>query len=293
MIKHQFYKEIPLFKMEIFNQFVQHKTLSKTGRALGLTPADVNNVILGIEKALGEPIYLRKLDRLVLTERGEEFLKICQAMIEAIEKLDLDDKTSKPEEITLAASLWDAEHYLPEILVEFAKKYPDVSVNLLVGADQTAMNNPDCDAAIGLALPKRPEIQQRLLLEVVIKLCASKNYLKKHSMMTAIRDLKGHRILNHSSLPPLPDSMFRNNHYAVTADSFAPLIELVLRDQGIALMPSQIFDLNEKCAKNCVEVLPDFDVQRYGLYFLSRPVSSKTEMIETLFNLISKKYSTL
>lgn len=284
------FKEIAIEKMEVFVAFVHHKTLTKTGRAIGMSTSGVNNVILSIEKTLGEPLYLRKVGRLILTEMGAALFRVSQEVLAAIENVHFEKSKDKNQQITIAATIWDSEYILPDVLRKFKKKYPNVTVKLLVGTEYINLANDECDVSIGLYVAKHAEINQRLITECILKLYASKEYLDKRGTPTSFAELKGHCLLIHTSTPPLPDHIHRNNKYELLANSFTPLLDFALDGLGIAVLPSQVLTCKEKYARELVSILPEFEAQRYGMFFLSRRTSDKEEMAETLFQLIKEKY---
>lgn len=276
------FEEISLNKMKVFVAFVHHKTLTKTGRALGLSTSAINNVILSIEKTLGEQVFIRKMDHLTLTETGEELFQVAQEIMAVLEKVDLKKKKEKATEITVAATVWDTEFLLSAPLKEFKKTYPNVTLNLTVNTEYYNLSNNDCDVSIGLYAAKHPEINQRLITESTLKLYATQNYLKKYSSPKNMQDLKGHTLLTHKAMPPLPDNIYRDNQYGTTANSYTPLLDLALANLGIVVLPS------EMATKDLVPVLPEFEAHRFGLFYLSRKSSDKEEFVEALFHLVKK-----
>lgn len=288
----QYYREIQLHKMQVFVDFCRHKTLTKTGRALGMTTADVNNVIMSIEKTLGGPVFIRKMDRLVLTEAGEEFLQVSEKVLSAIEDIDLNAIQEKPtKELNIATTVWDAQFIFPDVVKKFKDIHPDVNLNLFVGTEFIDLTNNDCDIAIGGYVAKQPEIKQRLIAELTLKFFATANYLKKNGTPKNVQDIKGHSLIVHTAMPPLPDHIFRNNTFSLTSNSYLPLVDFALNDLGMVVLPSEMLSFDKKAAKELVPVVPEFEAHRFSMFFLSRQKTNKEEFVDTLFDLIKEKYN--
>lgn len=291
MIRNQLYKEIPLFKLQVFSDFVRHKTLTKTGRAIGMSTADVNNVILSIEKTLGGQVYLRKMDRLILTEKGDELLRVAEKVLAAMEELDLDTIKDKPQEITIASTLWDAENVFPPVLCKFKEKFPDVEVKLKVGAEYINLSNNEFDISLGLFIAKHPEIDQRFIGEADVGFFATKKYLDKFGTPSKVEEVKGHHLLVHEMIPPLPDQIYRNNFYSLVTNSYTPIVDLALTNNGLALLPTQMVLDSPNLSKSLIRVLPDFIAYRYSIFFLCRQQTEKKEMVEAIFEYVKENNS--
>lgn len=287
----QYYREIQLHKMQVFIDFCRHKTLTKTGRALGMTTSDVNNVIMSIEKTLGGPVFLRKSDRLVLTEAGEEFLKVSESVLGAIENIDLNVIQEPPaKELNVAASIWDSENILPQALRKFRNIHPDVTVNLMIGTEYMDLTDNDYDVSLGLYISKHTEINQRFLMERTVFFYGNAEYLKKNGHPTTIESIKNHKLFIHKSTPPLPDHLYRNNTYALVANSYAPLVDAAINGDGLALLPNQILTKANKHDNTLLQVVPEFIAHQYSIFFLSRQKTDKKEYVETLFGLVKEQH---
>lgn len=64
-----------------------YRTITKSAEQLYTTPSNVSKILKGLEEELGYPIFVRTNKELVLTEKGEEFLRYASAMMQEYENM--------------------------------------------------------------------------------------------------------------------------------------------------------------------------------------------------------------
>lgn len=111
----------------------KHLNFSAAAKELYVTQPAISHQISALEKELGTKLFSRTTRKISLTRSGELFLE------DAIRLLDLEDTakerirlTDDAQELTLriAYLLAPCHSFLPAILLEFGKQYPQVSLAL-------------------------------------------------------------------------------------------------------------------------------------------------------------------
>ena len=132
-----------LRQLEIFAKVAELGSFSRAAEALSLTQPTVSEHIRALEHELG----LRLLDRLgrgaAVTPAGRLLLSHAHRLLalsrEARQAMDgFLGKMSG--ELLVGASTIPGEYILPPLIGEFKAKFPDISITLLIGDSQAAVD---------------------------------------------------------------------------------------------------------------------------------------------------------
>ena len=132
-----------LRQLEIFVKVAEFGSFSKAAEALYLTQPTVSEHIRTLEDEVG----VRLLDRLgrgaAITRAGQLLLSYAQRMLalsrEARQAMD-GFQGRMSGELLIGASTIPGEYVLPAMIGRFKEKYPDISITLLIGDSQTAVD---------------------------------------------------------------------------------------------------------------------------------------------------------
>ncbi|PYO54814.1 MAG: LysR family transcriptional regulator [Candidatus Rokuibacteriota bacterium] len=132
-----------LRQLEIFVKVAEFGSFSKAAEALYLTQPTVSEHIRTLEDEVG----VRLLDRLgrgaAITRAGQLLLSYAQRMLalsrEARQAMD-GFQGRMSGELLIGASTIPGEYVLPAMIGRFKEKYPDISITLLIGDTQTAVD---------------------------------------------------------------------------------------------------------------------------------------------------------
>jgi len=134
---------VDLRQLEIFVKVAEFGSFSKAAEALYLTQPTVSEHIRTLEDEVG----VRLLDRLgrgaAVTRAGQLLLSYAQRMLalarEARQAMD-GFQGRMSGELLIGASTIPGEYVLPAMIGRFKEKYPDISITLLIGDSQTAVD---------------------------------------------------------------------------------------------------------------------------------------------------------
>lgn len=124
-----------LKQLEAFVKVVETGSFSKAARELYLTQPTVSAHISTLEKELKARLFIRNTKEVMMSEAGQELYKYAKQMVELecqiAEHFNMRGKSSSSHCITIAASTIPAQYLLPEVLMEFKRRYPDEQFKMI------------------------------------------------------------------------------------------------------------------------------------------------------------------
>ena len=121
-------------------------SLSKAAEKLNYTASGVSQLIAAMESDFGFPLLKRTSKGVTLTAEGEKMLPSVRAFIQQenrIYELAASINGLDIGEITIAAYSSIATHWLPKVIADFKKNYPDIHINLREGVRQEVLQCMD------------------------------------------------------------------------------------------------------------------------------------------------------
>lgn len=140
------------YRLHVFRQVAELRSLTKASKVLRLSQPAVTNHIKLLEEELRLPLFVRSSHGVALTNAGTIFLKHVQATEK--ERAGILEQLQAPVGILagslrLGGSMTIVSYYLPEILLAFKAKYPNVTCMVIEG---------NTDFILSLLLDQRIEI---------------------------------------------------------------------------------------------------------------------------------------
>lgn len=216
---------------EFFVQVVEAGSISKAAEVLSSSTPTVSRRLANLEKRLGARLIERSTRRSSLTEVGENFYTRCKAV--------LDDMAEAEDEVTLSssspsgtlrvtASLSLLLQHITKLLPLFARKYPQIKVQLIAANKYYDIIDNDIDVAVrtreyepGSSLVLRHLANTRRIL------AASPAYIAQYGVPAMPAALVEHRYLGYSYHDPY-ELTFERNGEAV----FIPITPLLEANDG-------------------------------------------------------------
>ncbi len=119
-----------LRELQIFYELSNTAHVGEVAKKLGITQSAVSLAVKSLENKMGEKLYDRIGKNLLLNERGKYFKLLTKEHYNALlESVSLFRKDTLLGELNIAASRTIGDYIMPQILFDFKKLYPDVSVN--------------------------------------------------------------------------------------------------------------------------------------------------------------------
>lgn len=127
-----------LYSWQVFLTVVDQKSFVKAAQALSLTPSAVSHMIAKMEDDYGYPLFIRNRNSIELTTNGQILLPHVRNLVQCDDTLNqeiLSLKNTNSGVVRIAAFNSITQIWIPPILQEFHKKYPDIRVDVRQSGD--------------------------------------------------------------------------------------------------------------------------------------------------------------
>lgn len=198
----------------IFVAVVQARGFSAAARKLNLSPSYVSKRVRSLEESLETQLLKRSTHFLSLTESGEAFFRQCTealallqgARTEALERAEHIRGT-----LRVFAALGFGEYVLWRLVAEFARKFPEINIELGIGLRATNVLETGSDIAIRSADLPDSSLERRELGVLNYHICAASDYLERAGTPATQRDLARFNCLIHTAHYPADRWKFWND----------------------------------------------------------------------------------
>jgi DNA-binding transcriptional LysR family regulator len=184
--------------MAMFVGIVKHHGLAAAGRELGLSPATMTARLQALEERYGVKLLNRSTRHVSLTDSGELYHKACIEILDnvsATENLIQNGVKEVKGSLKITAPKDIGKQYILPILSEFCLLYPDVVPYLYLNDDISNIAESGMDIVIRYGELADSSLISRRLSSSQRVLCASPEYLAKHSTPLTPQDLVHHDCL--------------------------------------------------------------------------------------------------
>lgn len=185
-------------ELQLVVELVRAGGMSAAARELGVTPAAVSKRLAQIEARLGVRLVNRSTRRLSLTAEGEVYLENARRILGEIDDLDqlIASRQDSPRGLLkINAPLGFGRSYIAPAIAEFARKYPEVSLQLQLTDSPADFVQDAVDVAVRFGdLPDTRLIARKIAPNRRL-VCASPGYLKAHGVPATPHDLARHQCI--------------------------------------------------------------------------------------------------
>ncbi|MCI2058561.1 MAG: LysR family transcriptional regulator [Oscillibacter sp.] len=141
-------------KYEAFVRAVELGSLSKAAEELGYTQSGISHMMQSLEDEIGFPLMVRTSSGILPNAEGEQLMPIIRQLLninECLEQNIAKIKGADTGRIRIASFSTVATYWLPPILRDFQKNFPNVEIQIVEsGADriETMMENHEADLCL-------------------------------------------------------------------------------------------------------------------------------------------------
>ena len=266
-------------EMSVFAKVVATGSLSAAARELGLSPAMISRRLAGLEARLGVRLVNRTTRSLHLTDEGAAYHECCARVLAEIENANASVSAGgQAPQGTLRVSLPAAfgNQYVAPLVPEFAARYPDIQLALSLSDRAVNLVEDGFDLAIRIAAITDASVTARKLAPNRRVVCASPEYLRRHSAPRTPEELVQHNCLlatqfsstwDYRGPEGRPGSVRVTGRYS--CDNWEVLREWAVAGLGVALKST--WDVRRHLeAGSLIPLLPgynfDSDVAIYAVY---------------------------
>ncbi len=162
---------------------VEAGSIARAAEALGLSPSGVSRALSRLEKRVGARLLARTTRSLSLTDEGRRFYEQVGPLLAGIEEAAIEASGSASTvrgRLRVNIDPFFSRIILSGHLAAFMKRYPDVSVELIMRDSVGDLVADGFDLALRFGDPPVGSFVARKLLETRVVTVASPSYIKTH-----------------------------------------------------------------------------------------------------------------
>lgn len=265
-----------------FISVVEKGSFAAAARELGLSRSQVNRQVISLEDDLGVQLLNRTTRRLSVTPAGNSYYLRGKAIVNELKDIEVSiqsEQVSLQGEIKINAPQSFGVRHLSPALIEFLKLNPLVSIQLALN-DQ--MIDPVAEGFdITLRISERKEnlaLIEHEIIEARRVLCASPEFIAKHSEIIRPKQLANLPCLHYGNLPTGNSWRLQKNGRVtdvrvngfLCANNADVLNDAAVAGLGIAFLPVFIANSHLKSGK-LVPVLTDYEAPKIYLSLVYPP----------------------
>ncbi|MFM2276034.1 MAG: hypothetical protein RL211_1906 [Pseudomonadota bacterium] len=182
-------------EMLFFSTLVRYGSFSATARELDVTTPAISKRLSQMEARLGVQLLIRTTRRISLTPEGEIYLVQARrilADIDDMEQLVTRAVVAPKGLLRVNATLGFGRSNIAPLISQFAKRYPEVQIQLQLTVNPPPLNEDAFDVCIRFGEPPDARVIARRIASNRRLLCASPAYLAKHVAPQVPNDLTRH-----------------------------------------------------------------------------------------------------
>ena len=168
--------------LKLFVEVMRRRSFTEVAKTERMAPSSVSRAIASLETELGSRLFQRSTRKLEPTEAGMRYFErvapLLKELIEAGEMMA--DSSEVPRgTIKVSAPTVFGEMYLVPVLEELHKKYPDLTIELLLNDAYVDLIGERIDVAIRLGTLRDSSYIARRVRKMRYYICASPAYLER------------------------------------------------------------------------------------------------------------------
>lgn len=274
-------RRIPsLTVLQAFEAAARHLSFTRAAAELCVTQSAISRQIKQLEEGIGQPLFLRSMNRLALTVVGSEYAAAVRRVLSDAESatLALMAYGGRGPLLSLALLPTFGSRWLVPRLADFLSRHPTVQISVRTYVEPFDFGGSEIDAAIHFGTDAWPgAVCHRLMGEVAVPVCAP-SLKESNSTLDDPSQLAKYPLLQHATRPQAWAEWFAQqgttNAAALSGmrfDHFYMMIQAAIAGLGVALLPSFLVDKEIKSGE--LIVLVPGGLRSKGGYWLVYPES--------------------
>jgi DNA-binding transcriptional LysR family regulator len=238
-------------KLRIFHAVADAGSLTHAGDTLHLSQSAVSRQIRALEESLDTTLFRRHARGLILTEQGELLFETTRSMTKRLEATAARIRDSEDEvygELRVTTTMGFGTLWLAPRLHRLFERYPNLKIDLMLEERILDLPMREADVAIRLKEPSQAELIRRRLMEVHIRLYASRGYVEERGLPARPEDLAGHRIITQSPSSPqvragadfVQPFLAMAPASSLTVNNYFGILQGVIHGLGIGSLPDYL-----------------------------------------------------
>jgi len=267
-----------LTALEFFDATVRYMSFTRAAADLNVTQSAVSRQIRALEEFLGQPLFHRVKQRLVLTEAGDAYAAAVRDLLNQAEAATVQVMAynGKGGVLTVALLPTFGSRWLVPRLGDFIARHRDIQLNLVTQVKPFDFTGSGIDAAIHFGDDVWPDaVCHRLLGEVIVPVGAP-SLIGDPSRLAQPQEVKQYPLLQLSSRPQAWLDWLRAVGVKASEDVHGPrfeefhmVIQAAIAGLGLAVLPR--FLIQEELSSGRLAVAIDRPVTSTQAYYLVHP----------------------
>ena len=261
--------------MQLFVRVAELGSFAAVAQQMGVARSVVTRQVAGLEAHLGVKLMARSTRRLSLTSAGTAYLEKCRVILNLVETAETDvaeERVSPRGNIRIALPLSFGLKRVAPLLLDFAARYPEVSLDMDYSDRRMNLIEEGIDLSIRITRQLAAGDVARKIGVSQMKVVAAPAYLARHGRPQKPGELTHHEYLGYTLAGSgAPSFLVDGQPLAVpvrsriSASNGEVLIEAAVRGMGITSHPDFIVD--DYIASGQVEqILADYPMPELGIY---------------------------
>lgn len=262
--------------MRTFVRVTELGSFSAVAQQLGVARSVVTRQVAALESHLGAQLMARSTRRLTLTSAGAAYLERCRVILNLVDAAEtgIAEENATPRGfIRISVPLTYGLRRLSALLIEFAQRHPDVTLDMDFSDRRVHLIESATDLSIRITRKLESGDVVRTLGTERLRAVASPGYLARHGRPRHPSELIRHECLGYStgsapgSWPFVVGGTVENVavRARVSANNGEVLTQAAAQGLGITCQPDFIV-APELAAGRVEEVLADFPIPELGIY---------------------------
>ena len=269
----------PVADLLAFEAAARHASISRAAEELHLTQSAVSRQVRQLEAQLGQALFTRVRQRVVLTDAGRLYAADVRAVLQ-----QLGAATQKAMALADGGGLLHlavlptlGARWLVPRLPAFAALHPELTVNLSARGEPFDFAQEPFDAAIHYGAPHwAGAVCDYLMHEEVVPVCSPA--LRTRHRIETPADVAGLTLLHQTTRPMLWADWFEQEGVPAPQalrgprfEQFAMIAQAAISGLGVALLPR--FLMEEELASGALVELPGGVLTSSDAYYLVVPLA--------------------
>ncbi len=237
--------------MNLFARVAERGSFAAVAAQIGVARSVVTRQIAALETHLGVKLMARSTRRLTLTVAGAAYLEQCRVILNLVEAAETgvaEHRLTPRGHLRLGLPLIFGLKRLLPVLLEFAQRYPEISLDMDYTDRRLNLIEEGFDLSVRITDHLEPTDIARKLGTCRLCVVASPEYLARHGRPAHPAELKHHECLNYTGVPNNSTWLFQVEGRPVpvavrsrlSANNGDALMAAAAAGMGIALQPDFI-----------------------------------------------------
>ncbi len=235
-------------KIKALLSAVKYKSLSKAAEDFSYTPSALSHSVDALENELNVKLLVRTHTGVRLTEEGEALLDKLNAVVKAESELfkkakEISEKKQNHLKVGTYSSI--SVNLLPQILGEFKKKYPEITISITVGDSlKKFLESDKVDIFLGDGNPDYEWIP--LIKDDFVAVVPEAMFVEKDNV--SFEELYKYPFIISENLTVLHSFDLSGFKEIITMSSEddAPAVSMVRQSMGVTILPSLVLNGEQK-----------------------------------------------